>query len=112
MDECFIKELLSTIRCSICGDRYQVKNLKILGHQDDTWFVNARCPACYKRAFVVAIIKRDKPPQIITELSETETAKFSQACAINSDDILDLHNFLKDFDGDFVTLFSNTKSES
>ena len=112
MNEHFIKQLLSSIRCSVCGDRYQAKDLKILGHQDDTWFVNACCPACYKRAFVVAIIKRDKPPQIIKELSEIETAKFAQASAINSDDILDLHDFLKDFDGDFITLFSNTKSES
>lgn len=112
MNERFIKQLLSTVRCSECGDHYQADNLKILGHQDDTWFVNACCPACYKRAFVVAVIKKDKPLQIITELSEAETAKFSQAGEISSDDILDLHNFLKDFNGDFVTLFSNTKSES
>ena len=112
MNERLIKQLLSTVRCSECGDHYQADNLKILGHQDDTWFVNACCPACYKRVFVVAIIKKDKPLQIVKELSETEIAKFSQAGAVNSDDLLDLHDFLKTFDGDFITLFSNTRRES
>jgi len=39
--------------------------------------------------------------------SEGEYDKFSEMAAVVADDVLDLHNFLKEFNGDFSRLFSN-----
>ena len=107
MNEALIKKLMSAMKCSACGESYQINNIKIVGHQDDTWFLNISCISCQRQSFVIAIMKGDKPPEIITDLTEKEAAKISQSRTINADDMLDIHNFLKDFDGDFSRLFNS-----
>jgi hypothetical protein len=52
---------------------------------------------------VSALIYETGRPEIASDLSETER---SQACmSVDSDDVLDMHLFLEDFSGDFVSLF-------
>ena len=106
MNERFIKKLMSTMKCGVCGEHYDINNIKVLGHRDDMWFLNVSCPACHSQALVAAVIKEGKPPEIITDLTKAELVKFAQASIISADDILDLHGFLNDFDGDFAKLFS------
>jgi hypothetical protein len=43
---------------------------------------------------------------LITDLTEWEYAKFREMAVVGADDVLDLHSFLKDFNGDFSALFS------
>jgi hypothetical protein len=54
---------------------------------------------------VAAIIREDSRPQFITDLTGAELEKFRQSGAINVDDVLDMRNFLKDFEGDLPRLF-------
>jgi len=106
MNERFIKKLMSTTKCSVCGEHYEINNIKVLGHEDDIWFLNAFCPSCRSQALVAAVVKKDKSLETTTDLTKAESAKFTRASAISVDDILDLHNFLQYFDGDFAKLFS------
>ena len=106
MNEHFIKKLMSTMKCGICGESYEIDNIKVLGRSDDTWFLSAKCSACDSEAMVAAVIKKNKPPEIVSDLTKTETVKFAQADTIDVDDVLDLHDFLNNFDGDFSNLFN------
>lgn len=106
MNERFIKKLMSTIKCNVCGEYYETNNIKVLGHRDDIWFLKVFCPACHSQALVAAAIKEGKPLEVVTDLTEAELAKFAQTSTISADDMLDLHSFLQDFDGDFAKLFS------
>jgi len=106
MNEHFIKKLMSTTKCSVCGEHYEINNIKVLRHEDDMWFLNVFCPSCRSQALVAAVVKKDKSLETTTDLTKAESAKFTQAFTISADDILDLHNFLQDFDGDFAKLFS------
>jgi C4-type Zn-finger protein len=106
MKEHFIRKLMSTIKCSVCGEHYEANNIKVLGHRDNIWFLNASCPSCHSRALVAATIKEGQSSEAVTELTEAELTKFVEASPIGADDILDLHAFLQEFDGDFVELFS------
>ncbi len=105
MNERLIKKLVSTVKCNVCGAHYEINNIEIVGHQDGTWFLNIFCPTCDRESFVAAIIKKEKAQEIITDLTEEEFNAPVRAKLINSDDLLDLHNFLKKFDGDFIQLF-------
>ena len=58
------------------------------------------------QVLVATVIRRGKAPEVITDLSATELAKFGKNNRITADDILEMHNFLKDFDGDFGRIFS------
>lgn len=103
MDEKFIKKLLSNMKCGVCGQHYEPANINVLGHREDLWFLSVYCPSCKSQGLVAAVIKEGKVPEVVTELTEAEKGKFSSP--IGSDDVIDMHILLKDFSGDFSSLF-------
>ena len=106
MEEGLIKRLMASIKCSVCGQRYEVDNIDVLGHQEDLWFLSVLCPACHARCLVAAVIREDKVPEVTTDLTQAELDRFRNVSKVTTDDVLDMHNFLKDFDGDLSQLFS------
>jgi hypothetical protein len=106
VEEGLIKRLMASIKCDVCGQRYEVDNIDILGHQEDLWFLSVFCPACYARCLVAAVIRKDRVPEVTTDLTSAELGKFGSVAKVTTDDVLDMHNFLKDFDGDLSQLFS------
>ncbi len=105
MNERFIKKLLSNMECGICGQHYHSSNIKVLGHREDMWFLSVFCPNCQSQGLVAAVIKEGKMAEVTTDLTKAERSKFSAAPPLQADDVLDMHNFLKGFKGDFFTLF-------
>jgi len=106
VDKSLIKKLLAAIKCSACGQHYEAGNINVLGHQEDLWFLRVFCPTCHTRYLVIAVIKEGEVPEVITDLTEAEFDKFSSMSMVMGDDVLDIHNFLKDFGGDFSQLFN------
>jgi len=105
MDEGFIKRLVATIKCGVCSQRYQGGNVRILGHYGDLWFLSVYCSACHSQGLVAAVIKEGQVPTLITDLTEREYDKFREMGVVSDNDLLDIHNFLKNFDGDFSHIF-------
>jgi ribosomal protein S27E len=105
MTENQIRKMVSSVKCHVCGEHYEKNSIEILGHENDTWFMNVFCPTCKKSIFIAAIIKKDDS-QPLTDLMKQEILSLPQGRQINEDDLLDLHNFLSAFDGDFVKLFN------
>ena len=101
-----IKSLIALVKCGVCGQRYQIDNVSILGHSHDLWYLKALCSACHTQSLVAVVIKEDKLPQVITDLTEMELDKFRDAGVLTADDLLDMHNFLKKFSGDVSQLFN------
>jgi len=101
-----IKRLLAKLRCKNCGRAFQsesVGSVAVLGNLGDLWFFLVQCSGCASRAMVSALIYETGRPEIASDLSDTERG---QACmSVDSDDVLDMHLFLEDFSGDFVSLF-------
>ncbi len=106
MEENLIKRFMTSIKCSACGLRYEVDNVKVLGHQGDLWFLSVSYSACQTQCLVAAVIKESKRPEIITDLAEAEWDKFKKIDKLTADEVLDMHSFLKGFDGDFSQLFN------
>ena len=106
MEESLIKKLVAAAKCSICGQSYKAGDIDILGHEDDLWILNVFCPVCDTQYLVAAVIREDKTPELITDLTELEIGKFMNIDRPMPDDMLDMHTFLKDFDGDFSQLFN------
>ncbi len=106
MEEGLIKRLMASIKCGVCGQRYEIDNINVLGHHEDLWFLNALCPACHARCLVAAVIREGRVPEVTTDLTEAELDRFKSVSRVTTDDMLDMHNLLKGFDGDFSRLFS------
>ena len=106
MEEGFIKRLMPSIKCDICGQHYEVDNISVIGHYEDLWFLSALCPACRTQCLVVVVIKENKTPEVTTDLNEVELDGLGGMGVLTADTMLDMRNFLKDFDGDFSRIFS------
>ena len=105
MKERLVKRLIASIKCGSCGQNYGESNIDVMGHSEDLWFLVALCPSCNTQCLVAAIIKEDSAPEIVTDLTKAELDKFRNMDMVGADDVLDMHNFLKDFDGDLPRLF-------
>ena len=104
MEEKLIKRLMTSIKCSSCGQHFEIYNIDVLGHSDELWFMRALCSSCHTHCLVAAIVKEDKITEVVTDLTGAELEKFT-GVYVAGDDVLDMHGFLKDFDGDFSRLF-------
>ena len=105
MEERLIKRLMTSIKCSSCGQHYEVYNIDVLGHSEDLWFLRVLCASCHTQCLVAAIVKEDKVTEVITDLTEAELDKFVGVDMVGANDVLDMHDFLKNFDGGFSRLF-------
>jgi DNA-directed RNA polymerase subunit RPC12/RpoP len=106
VEESLIKKLVASVKCGVCGQRYELGNINILGHRQDLWYMGARCSACHTRSLVAVVVKEDRVREVITDLADTELDKFKDMGVLTADDVLDMHNFLKEFSGDFSQLLN------
>ena len=106
MDDSNIKNMMASAKCTDCGQPYEIDNIEVLGHHEDMWFISVYCVACRAQYLVTAVIEGETAPETITDLSAAELEKFRDVESLKLDEVLDMHSFLKKFDGDFSRLFS------
>jgi len=109
MEERLIKKLIASIKCGSCGQLYEESHIEIIERSDELWFLRVVCASCHVHCMVAAIIREDRKPRVITDLTEAEMERFKDIESIGEDDLLDMHDFLKDFDGDFPRIFRQNK---
>ncbi len=102
-----IKRLIASTKCSVCGQHYEPDNISVLGHHEELWFLRASCSDCHTQYLVAVIIKENRTPELVSDLSEAELDRFRNMGAATADEMLDMHNFLKNFNGDFSQLFNH-----
>lgn len=108
MEERLIKKLMTSIKCESCGQNYEAYNVDVIGHREDMWFLRALCSKCHTQCLVAAVVRGGKVPEDVSDLAVAGTDE-NQYETIEVDDMLDMHNFLIDFDGDFSRLFGQEK---
>lgn len=104
-----IEWLAHILKCPICGYRYNLEQTKIIDSKENkpaigaNLLVHTDCERC--KSSVVFSIAIDGPEifsvGMVTDLTSTDTSKFKNSHALNTDDVLAMHQFLKDFNGDF-----------
>jgi hypothetical protein len=105
MDETLIKKMIASIKCGSCGQNYHEDHIEIVEHNDELWFLKVSCSSCHVKCLVAAIIRENSRPEVITDLTEEEVEKFKKLDGVRDEDLLEMHDFLKEFDGNFPDLF-------
>jgi len=106
IEEGLIKKVIASMECRACRQFYNADNIDVIGHEGELWFLRAFCSTCRVQHLIAVVIKEDRAPVVITDLTEAELDKFRNVGVLTADEMLDIHNFLKDFEGDFSQLFS------
>jgi hypothetical protein len=105
MEESLLKRLIASIKCGACGQHYEEGHIDVMEHQGELWFLRVFCASCHTRCLVAAIIREEEKAEVFSDLTGAELEKFKDAEGVRADDVLDMHSFLKDFNGDFPRLF-------
>lgn len=100
-----LRYLLSHIRCPVCHHRYHPDDILDFDHQGSLWLVALSCPECETKGLIFALVRsKQKQTEPITELTPEELGRFEEREAITADDVLDFHEFLRDYHGDIAEL--------
>ena len=103
-------------RCSVCHRGFETEDVHVLSRKSDMWMLMVSCSECHARNFVAAVIgdgdaeeaqlalRRLGEEQIGAQV-ELDDADLADGDPISVDDVLEMHSFLDEFDGDFQGLF-------
>jgi len=84
-----LRRVLRNVRCGACGAHYGAEDVAIVESESNIWVLMAVCPGCDTQAMIVVVV-------------QNESARQEEALEVLAkDDVLDFHDFIKQFNGDF-----------
>jgi hypothetical protein len=103
--ERLVKDLVGTFRCPVCRRGFQHEHVRVTARHEQLWIVSVRCRTCRNQQVFWIALKETEPDEG-DEISEVEHDQFAALAPVCGDDVLDMHIFLKEFNGDFISLFA------
>lgn len=107
--------------CRVCHRSHNGDDVHVISQNPDVWMMVVECPDCHTRSFVAAVVdeKQADDAQIALRRLAGEhdahftkderipdNAKTAPTEPITETDVLDMHEFLGTFNGDFKRLFA------
>lgn len=101
--------------CSQCQTPYRLDDARVVGRTGNLWVLAIRCSHCAAQSFVAAVVGDDDIDidealgDLLREDLSPELVVGSGREPVSVDDVLDMHEFLDCFDGDFHHLFQRRR---
>ena len=108
-------------RCAVCHREFELDDIRVLSRKPDMWMMLVECTDCRSRNFVAAVLDDGDPDEARLALrrlsdealAERRTGRPAPVVEerppagepVTAHDVLDMHEFLADFHGDFKRLF-------
>jgi hypothetical protein len=104
-------------RCSVCHRGFEPDDVHVLSRKSDMWMLMVSCGECQARNFVAAVIgdgDAEEAQLALRRLGEEHVRTRSDiepedegisGEPVSVDDVIEIHQFLQGFDGDFKALF-------
>ncbi len=102
-----IRNIQAMMRCPSCGAKYEADHIHFLGQLDTAALIQLDCESCSLPVMATIIVsdKGEQKTRLLSDMSADDLAEPSRD-PVNSDHVVNVHTFLKGFDGDFEQLFS------
>jgi hypothetical protein len=112
-------------RCTVCHRRFVEDDVEVVSRKSDVWLMIVQCKDCHSRSFAAVVGDTSAPidtesifgfrPDGSIEITfETDGEFFDlhqydeePEDPVTVDDLLEMHDFLDSFDGDFKSLFAD-----
>jgi hypothetical protein len=101
-----LKQLISSYRCHVCRRCFEREHVRLAARHEQLWIVSVRCSLCRNQQVFWIALKDDQGESILQDVAGGEDEELAAMPPITSDDVLDMHEFLNAFSGDFQRLFS------
>ncbi|MBU2523779.1 hypothetical protein KKG71_01125 [Patescibacteria group bacterium] len=101
-----IVHIKKTMKCPHCKTTFRDNNMHIIGTLPDEAFFQLYCPKCKANLLLHTAVETHRKHRKITTQKHHSII---EPDTISKDEVLDMHNFLKTFDGNFNSAFKNHK---
>jgi hypothetical protein len=91
----FIRDRARFYNCPVCGRSLKGCDVQVLSHQDERFHLQVTCAQCQVTFIVVLAIAGGAVEEVAEKIEEP----IAEAEPISVDEILDLHLYLKSFQG-------------
>jgi transcription elongation factor Elf1 len=119
----WLRTQLTSFTCPACGRRYRGSKIRLLAERDGLFFVDLDCARCGSHTVAIVTVEMDDATASITDISDL-TLSIDElpihlgeelpaaAALVTPDDVLEMHEFLAEFDGNFGRLFAQGAQSS
>jgi hypothetical protein len=102
-----VLKLVTRLRCVECNELYEPQAFSLVHRWQDVWVLSARCGQCGETARIIILMRLDAEAEPVVDLTPEELKAVEDWPPITTDDVLDVHAALSEFDGDFEALFAD-----
>ena len=100
----FIRDRARFYNCPVCGRSLKGCDVQVLSHEEERFHLQVTCAQCQVTFIVVLAIAGGAVEEIEKSIPEPVGEPMAAAEPITVDEILDLHLYLKNFQGTFKEL--------
>ncbi|GAC1476299.1 MAG: hypothetical protein PVSMB3_18580 [Candidatus Dormibacteraceae bacterium] len=100
----FIRDRARFYNCPVCGRSLKGCEVQVLSHEEERFHLQVTCAQCQVTFVVVLAIAGGAVEEIEKAIPEREVEPVAAAEPITVDEILDLHLYLKNFQGTLLEL--------
>ena len=86
-----LKQIQRDLSCPVCGSRFEMRDIKVRGAYEHTLIIQTMCFEGHLTLFMTVFRSQKK----------------IQIKPVTTDDVLDLHQAIRNFNGDFEKLWKN-----
>jgi hypothetical protein len=104
----FIRERAGDYDCPVCREPLAGCDLSLLRQEGSTFTVQVGCARCHVTFVVVLQLRGELPAAGANDVEPSEPAP----PPISADELLDVHEALRDFDGSFAELVGSARRRS
>jgi len=105
-----LEAIRHTLKCPLCARLYEQEEIKFLGTFNAACLLEMNCQDCGLAVMATVLINNkittNKPNINFKEKTEDK----SDNNIVTTDDIINMHKFLKNFDGDFKKVFTKKRN--
>ncbi len=112
----WLRTQLVAFNCPACGRLYRDGRIRLLAEREGLYFVDIDCAACSSHTVAIISVELNESELTIADASDIGLLDASVAhlgeelpigaSPVTADDVLEMHEFLVDFDGDIEALLA------
>lgn len=106
----FMHQSLQALHCPQCGSLYTNSEIGVLQESEANILATITCAKCQHQSVVTLSLGAGQAVGFVSDLKPAEISKFIELDSIDSDELIDIHSYLKKTKGNFAEDFRYLKT--
>ncbi len=109
--QALIRQIAARVPCAVCGHHFGMSDIHVLGQRENVWAMRVNCRECRTQALVLVQVNSGTAHPIQTDLAPSEWNRFKDKPPISVDDVIQAHQYIQSYTGDFSEIMDEPLPE-